>query len=229
VSSEQDWTPQNYFNYFTEIEEHFQKARGTSLFLLSPLDWALIESWKNSGIPLEAVLRGIDAAFEKWRSRKSKVQMINSLAYCAQAVMAEAQAMAGAAPSSGARPPEAPFPLEDLRAHLERNAAVLKERPGYEEIGEALERLASEAEDHYRDLEQLEQRLTALEQKMLGIARSRQSEEDLYAARRELDLQLKPYRGKMSAPQLAMLEQQYLDRRLLEGAGLPRLSLFYLR
>ena len=48
---------ENYFNYFTEIEEHFQKARGTSLFLLSPLDWALIEAWKNGGIPLEAVLR----------------------------------------------------------------------------------------------------------------------------------------------------------------------------
>ena len=44
----------NYFNYFTEIEEHFQRARGTGLFLLSPLDWALIESWKNAEVPLEA-------------------------------------------------------------------------------------------------------------------------------------------------------------------------------
>ena len=59
-----------YFNYFTEIEEHFRRARGTGLFLLSPLDWALIEAWKNAGIPLEAVLRGIDAAFEKWRKRR---------------------------------------------------------------------------------------------------------------------------------------------------------------
>ena len=47
----------NYFNYYTEIEEHFQRARGTGLFLLSPLDWALIESWNNAGVPLEAVLR----------------------------------------------------------------------------------------------------------------------------------------------------------------------------
>ena len=67
----------NYFNYFTEIEEHFQRRRG-SILLLSPLDWALIEGWKNSGVPLEAVLRGIDAAFEKWRSKKSKTQMVNS-------------------------------------------------------------------------------------------------------------------------------------------------------
>ena len=47
-----DWAV-NYFNYFTEVEEHFQRARGTSLFLLSPLDWALIESWKNAGVPLK--------------------------------------------------------------------------------------------------------------------------------------------------------------------------------
>ena len=87
----------NYFNYFTETEEHFQRARGTSLFLMSPLDWALVESWQLSGVPLEAVLRGIDAAFEKWRSRKVKTQMVNSLAFCAQAVLTEAQIMAGAA------------------------------------------------------------------------------------------------------------------------------------
>ncbi len=91
----------NYFNYFTEIEEHFQRARGTSLFLLSPLDWALVESWKNAEVPLEAVLRGIDAAFEKWRARKVKTQMVNSLAFCAQAVLTEAQIMAGA--RAGAR------------------------------------------------------------------------------------------------------------------------------
>jgi hypothetical protein len=78
--------PSNYFNYFTEVEEHFQKARGTSLFLMSPLDWALVETWKNAGVPLEAVLRGIDAAFEKWRAGKSRIQMVNSVAYCSQAV-----------------------------------------------------------------------------------------------------------------------------------------------
>src|SRR5260221_14699183 len=97
----------NYFNYFTEIEDHFQKARGTSLFLLSPLDWALIETWKEAGIPLEAVLRGIDAAFVKWHAKKKKLQQVNSIAYCAQAVFQEAQIMAGAVPPR--KPVEAPF------------------------------------------------------------------------------------------------------------------------
>ena len=64
--SEDNWAG-NYFNYFTEVEEHFQRARGTSIFLLSPLDWALIESWKNAGVPLAAVLRGI--APSEWLTR----------------------------------------------------------------------------------------------------------------------------------------------------------------
>ncbi len=51
---------ENYFNYFTEIEERFLRRRGGGL-LLSTLDWALIETWKDAGIPLEAVLRGIDS------------------------------------------------------------------------------------------------------------------------------------------------------------------------
>lgn len=223
-----DWAL-NYFNYFTEIEEHFQIARASGLFLLSPLDWALIESWKNAGVPLEAVLRGIDAAFEKWRGRKSKIQQVNSMAYCAQAVMAEAQAMASAGAVPARAPAAAPFSAEELRAYLERNARALEAKAGFGEISAALARLAAETDAHHQKLEELEQRLTALEEKMMALARSRQSDEDLFTARRSLDLELRPYRGKMTAEQLSMLEKQYLDRRLLESAGLPRLSLFYLR
>jgi hypothetical protein len=227
VSDNQDWAD-NYFNYFTEIEEHFQRARGTGLFLLSPLDWALIETWKNSDVPLEAVLRGIDAAFAKWRSRKSKVQMVNSLAFCAQAVLTEARIMAGAERPAARRDAPPPFETSELRLYLERNAAALREA-GFEEIAAALARLAAETESHVADLEQLEQRLTVLEEKMIATARMRRSEEQLLEARQELDAQLRPYRGKMSAEQLAMLEKQYLERSLLECASLPRLSLFYLR
>jgi hypothetical protein len=225
VTDGEDWV-YNYFNYFTEIEEHFQKARGTSLFLLSPLDWALIETWKNAGVPLEAVLRGIDTAFAKWRSRKAKTQMVNSLAFCAQAVLTEAQLMAGAAqPSRGKSPP--PFSIDELRTYLLGNAAAMP--PEHTEIAQALERLAGEMEKHYENLEELERRLTVLEEKLIAELRARQSEEHLLEARRELDRQLRPYRGKMTADQLTMLEKQYLERNLLEKAGLPRLSLFYMR
>lgn len=217
---------ENYFNYFTEIEDHFQRARGTGLFLLSPLDWALIEAWKNSGVPLEAVLRGIDAAFEKWRTRpaRARTQMVNSVAYCAQAIAVEAQAMANAAPAAR-KESKAPFPVEDVRAFLARNAAALR-IGGQEDLAAALDALDLDA--LYSDLEQLEQRLTSLEEKMVARLRAAASEEALFEARRALDRDLKPYRGKMTAEQLAMLEKQFLDRRLVEAAGLPRLSLFYL-
>lgn len=221
--------PSNYFNYFTEVEERFQKARGTSLFLMSPLDWALVETWKNGGVPLEAALRGIDAAFEKWRTKKKRGQNVNSVAYCAQAVLAEAQAMAGVAPARGSKESAPPFGLDDLERYLSDNAEQIRKQPGFDEVAAAVDRLAADAPALFHDLEDLEQRLTALEDKMIALARSRQSEEALLRARRELDLQLRAYRGKMAAPQLAMLEKQYLERQLLESSGLPRLSLFYLR
>jgi septal ring factor EnvC (AmiA/AmiB activator) len=224
-----DWV-YNYFNYFTEIEEHFQRVRGTSLFLLSPLDWALVEAWKNAGVPLDAVLRGIDAAFQQWRGRKKKTQMVNSLTFCAQAVLTEAQIMAGTIQRTAAREFAPPFPLDDLRVYLARNAAALREaHADYGEVAAALERLTAEAETLYQDLEDLERRLTVLEEKAIAIARNHQSEEQLLDARRDLDAQLRPYRSKMTAEHLALLERQYLERNLLEKAGLPRLSLFYMR
>lgn len=222
----------NYFNYFTEIEEHFQRARGTGLFLLSPLDWALIDSWRNAGVPLEAVLRGIDRAFERWRARKQRHRMINSLAYCAQAVMEEAEAMMRAGVATSARVEAAPpFTLEEIRTYLVSACEQLASHPveAYRSVAMALERLLGELETIYPDLEALEQRLTALEEKLLAIARSRQSEEALVKARQELERELRPYRRKMTAEQLAMLERKYLDRRLFEEEKLPRLSLFYLR
>jgi hypothetical protein len=96
----------NYFNYFTEIEERFQQRRG-SLLLLSTIDWALIETWREAGIPLEAALRGIDAAFDKYEARKQhgRVQRINGLAWCAQAVMDASEELKEASIGTAPVPP----------------------------------------------------------------------------------------------------------------------------
>jgi hypothetical protein len=225
---EADWV-NNYFNYFTEIEEHFQRARGTGLFLLSPLDWALIESWKTAGVPLDAVLKGIDDAFEKWHSRKRKHRFVNSVAYCAQAVLEVAQR----APSPrqvDTQSGDAPFAPEELRTHLKKAAEILRARPeaSFQEIASSLEALAAAAEHHVHQLEDLERRLTAMEDKMVAAARTLESDETLYSIRNALDAELRPYRGKMTADQLATLERRYLDSAILERAKLPRLSLFYL-
>jgi hypothetical protein len=226
------WT--SYFNYFTEVEEHFQKARGTSLFLLSPLDWALIETWKNSGVPLEAVLRGVDVAFEKWRAKRSRVQMVNSLAFCSQSVMLEAQRMAdagtGAAAGRQRAAESSPFAVDDLRHYLERNAAAIRAAgvAEFEPVATSIDQIVPEVIDLARDPEKLEERLAMLEQKLIALARGRQTDEQALAIRAQLNSYLNPYKNKMTAAQISMLESQFFDKALLEQAGLPRLSLFYM-
>ena len=126
----------NYFNYFTEIEEYFWRKRGAHL-LVSPLDWAIVETWQKSGIPLPAVLKGIDKAFEAYsRSRRAAGgREMKSLAYCVDAVIdaaTEAQeAAAGAGPirkwrvASGSAPASEGFSRDELRNYFQRNAAKL--------------------------------------------------------------------------------------------------------
>ncbi|MGE5486604.1 MAG: hypothetical protein ACM3ZB_02140, partial [bacterium] len=111
-------------------------------------------------------------------------------------------------------------------SYLLANAAAVARFP---EIAASLESLAANAGEHYKDLEDLERRLTALEDKLIAYARAAAPEEVLLKARREFDLQLRPYRSKMTADQIAVLERQFLDRRLLEELHLPRLSLFHMR
>ena len=224
--NEAEW-PANYFNYFTEVEECFQKARGTNLFLLSPLDWALIENWRSAGIPLEAVLKGINGAFEKWRSRKVKRRLVNSLAYCAQAVM---EAATRTPSRQSGQPLSAPFAAEEISRHLQRCVMQLRTRPegALHEIALTLDALSAEAAHYTTDLGELEQQLTVLEEKMVAVLRASQTNQELLTIRRTLETELRPYRSKMTADQLAMLERRYIDTALLERAQLPRLSLFYL-
>lgn len=237
----------NYFNYFTEIEEYFWRKRGAHL-LVSPLDWAIVETWQKAGIPLEAVLKGIDRAFESWgRSRRAAGgRQLKSLAYCVDAVLdaaAEAQeAAAGSGPEvKHERPAAEPFSRVELRKYLERNAARLqsaaeKERTIHAALAVRLEETAKRLEETMPpaeatgalDLEDLERRLTVLEDKLTATLSADVDEEVFLAIRREMDRSLSPYRRKMSVGQLAQLERQYTQKRLFEHFGVPRLSLFYL-
>ncbi|HZQ69475.1 MAG TPA: hypothetical protein VFA68_13220 [Terriglobales bacterium] len=231
---------ENYFNYFTEIEEHFQKRRG-SILLLSTLDWALIETWKDAGIPLEAVLRGIDAAFESYEKRPSP-RKVNSLAYCSQAVLSAAEDMKEAAVGT-TRESKAGrgFESTEIAAFLERNATQLEAAEFAEPSPVAMRAVALEIAESLRDLagelasskalprlEDVERRLTALEAKLFAALVTSSSEEQLVAVRAEADRELAPYKRKMSGPQIEQLHKQFLHKRLLEKSGLTRLSLFYM-
>lgn len=234
----------NYFNYFTEIEEYFWKKRGAHL-LVSPLDWAIMEAWQKAGVPLEAVLKGIDRAFESYgRSRRGAGKPLKSLAYCTDAVLEAAEeqleAAAGKAPAAKQSQRKETFSREELKAYFARNAAQLRQatetrRQAHAELAAALEGIAKSVEaiallldtPGALDLEDVERRLTVLDEKMQALLTSHTPEELMLKVRRELDGQLATYRRKMKAEQLALVEKQYLQKRLLEEFGLPRLSLFY--
>lgn len=228
---------ENYFNYFTEIEEHFQRRRGT-LTILSPLDWALMEIWKDAGIPLEAVLRGIDAAFDKWERRPRRTRKVNGLAYCAQEVLATAEEMKDAA--VGAEPAHKTAPFLETSAVVEfliRNAGVLEfsSLPGSVrdvaiETAASLRSVAdSFAAGSPPPMEDLERRLTVMEEKLFAALLAMTPEGVLLAVRTEADRDLAPYRSRMKAPQIEQLQRQYVQKRLLEQHQLPRLSLFYMQ
>ncbi len=226
---------QNYFNYFTEIEEHFQRRRG-SLLLLSTIDWALIETWREAGIPLPAVLQGIDAAFDKYDARKNKarVRKVNGLAYCAQEVISAMNAMQEAA--VGAKPArpsteEQGFEQERIAAHLEAAAQQLRnaaQREALAQIADRLQTLAADTRAKLPHLEEMEQSLTALEEKLFAILLTGTPETELIALRQQAAAELAPYRSRMPAMQIRQVEQQFMHKRLLEKFSLPRLSLFYM-
>ena len=229
---------ENYFNYFTEIEERYQKRRGTGL-LLSTLDWALIETWKDAGLPLEAVLRGIDETFDKYDRRPARPKKINSLAYCAQEVLAAAEDMKEAAVGAQQQEakPDAGLSAEEIARFLHKNASKLRQTQGpvqvrsaAEEVAGSLTTLAAEIESasNLPRLEDLERRLTVLEEKLLAALTVAAPEAELMALRTEADREIAPYRSKMPAAQIVQLQKQFIHKRMLEKATMPRLSLFYM-
>jgi hypothetical protein len=231
----------NYFNYFTEIEQRFQQRRG-SLLMLSTLDWALIETWRDAGIPLEAVLRGIDQAFDKYDERQRRaprgVRKVNGLAWCAQAVMEATEEMKEAAIGASKQPQEeqdSGFEGESVARYLESNAGILAAAklaaPAdavAAEVATRLHALAAEMRATAGNMEQLDRTLTVLEEKLFAGLMTAAPEAELTGLREQAARELAPYRSRMQAVQIRQVEQQFLQKRMLEARNLPRLSLFYM-
>lgn len=235
-------TVRNYFNYFTEIEERFQQRRG-GLLLLSTLDWSLIETWQEAGIPLEAALRGIDAAFDKYEARQKRGRMrrVNGLAWCAQAVLEAAEELRESAAGVASKATEAPetgFEHERVAAHLESTADALVASAIAPQACSATAarlrelatevRTASETSAAAHDLEALERTLTVLEEKLFAALIAAVPEDLLVGLKEHAARELAPYRSRMGAVQLRQVEHQFVTKQMLVHYGLPRLSLFYM-
>ena len=240
----------NYYQYFSEIEERFSARRG-SILLLSTLDWALIETWREAGIPLEAVLRGIDNAFDKHDAKAQKagarLRKVNGLAWCAQAVMQATEEMVeaatGAAPASR-EPQDSGFETTRVAAYLDTNAAAILGAPfmaqSHRDMGgvmvstltttaQRLHELATQMRSEAPlALDDLDRTLTVLEEKLFATLETSATEQQLVDLKAQADRELAPYRSRMSVTQLRQVQQQFLHKRLLELYNLPRLSLVYM-
>ena len=201
----------NYFNYFTEIERFYQSKR-ESFTLLSTLDWVLIESWKEQGLPLDIVLKGIDLAF----SRRTK-KRINSLAYCIKAV----EQVRDEQKELSVESPKLPdFGKDEVSAYIANLADAIAQMD--EGIAASIRAVDT------GNLRVTEQSLSALEEKLIATLKVLADDLTMIELKKEVDVELNPFRSTMSTAQLAMVEQQMWRRKLLERYNLPRLSLFYL-
>jgi len=242
----------NYFNYFTEIEDAFVRRRGKHL-LLSPMDWALIESWKELKVPLHVALRGIEKSFDSWEAKPRK-RTVKSLLYCQEEVEAQyaewLDAHIGAAAESesdgsiSSEPGTAglPFPRTDILQHLERcrsglsAGAAQRSKHGADDLVEALERAALQLSELQNDFaaaslpnaQKLEESLTGVERMITDALLSVVSSDHLEALTQEVEKQLKPYRKQMEPAVFEQTRNNLLLKRLREAFGVPRLSLFYI-
>lgn len=242
----------NYFNYFTEIEDAFIRRRARHL-LLSPLDWALIESWKEMDVPLHVALRGIEKAFDSWESKPRK-RSIKSLLYCQEEVEAQfaewREARVGASEESpegdesdaSTENADLPFSRPAILVHLERGRTrllelcALRRQTGVDDVSDALERgaaLLAELEQDFSaaaapDAQKLEQSLSGVERMLSDAIRAGAGTTQLEAIEREVKEQLKPYRKHMEAAAYQQTFANLVLKRLREQFGIPRLSLFYL-
>jgi hypothetical protein len=234
----------NYFNYFTEIEDTFVRRRGKHLFL-SPLDWALMETWHQQGIPLHIVLRGIERSFDSFESKPRK-RTVKSLLYCQEEVEAQyaewTDARVGASSSSGSSDSEqTPFSLEAINEHVQRNRDLLvqlaeaRRQKKEDDLSEAMTRAAALLSEIQKDLEagapldtrKLEDSLTGLERLLNDSMFAVASDSELEVHKAAVKDQLKPYRNQMETAVYNQTFNNLLLKRLREQYAVPRLSLFY--
>jgi hypothetical protein len=237
----------NYFSYFSEIEDTFVRRRGKHL-LLSPMDWALIESWKERGVPLHVALRAIEHAFDSYEAKKRK-RSVKTLLYCQEEVEAQyaewIESRVGSheeAQDERNEDAQTPFPRDVVLAHLARSREELTEladgrrQTNADEFCEALTRataLLAELENDYAaaaqpDARKLEESLTGIERMLDETIRKTVSDDDLESLSAELDAQLKPYKRHMDKTAYVETYENLLRKRLRELLYVPRLSLFFL-
>jgi molybdopterin converting factor small subunit len=223
----------NYFNYFTEIEDTFIRRRGKHLFL-SPLDWALIDAWKERGIPLHIVIRSIESVFDIFDRQPPGTRTIKSLFYCREEVEVQyaewLRAHAGK-DDEASEPADSGLTPGSIRQHISDSIAKLRELDsrkmgdGGQRAVARLETLLAEMTD---EQEATDATLADIERMLEHSMLENWDKEHLKAIEKEIASQLREYKSSMTAEEYKNTFGLMLIKRLREEAGVPRLGLLYL-
>lgn len=236
----------NYYNYFTEIEEHFVKRRGKHL-LVSPLDWALIAAWRDAGVPLQVALRGIDIAMDGFLARKgSGSARVNSLCYCHDSVMTEygshIESRVGESSATvlqDAQHNDQPGETEVL-AFLSARMSEIRGLPAKHYFSgttlETLDRISGRLEEilesvktgNRYDAEDLERDLQIVDNLLISELRSRVSPEQIAEWENEAKTELKVYRKQLPRETFDKIRGNYLCKKVRQRFEIGELSLFQL-
>lgn len=242
----------NYFNYFTEIEETFIRRRGKHL-LLSPLDWALIESWQEREIPLRIVLRGIENVFDSIDKNPNRHRTVKSLTYCREEIEAQYTQWLGTQVGKGngtvsvtakakkealkeektePKSESSIFSAETIKNHLE-NIYKLTEKAKAKSDGElrqVLDKVSKKLSEHKKtnlDAERLEESLNDLESLIDETLLTVADKKSLAKIKQGIEKELGKHRSKMEDDVYQRTFDLMLLKNLREQAEIPRLSLFY--
>lgn len=222
----------NYYNYFTEIEETFVRRRGKNLFL-SPLDWALIESWQDRGIPLHIVIRSIESVFDVFDQQPAGTRTIKSLLYCKEEI--EAQYNEWLSAKVGQSETEERSGSEYTPATIREHIAVAIEKLENiaiadleEDVSRAVSRLRELDTAITGDLETIDGTLGDIEKVLERGMLSNWDRKHLKSLEKEVAGQLKAYKQDMDPESYKNTFDLMLLKRLREEAGVPRLGLYYL-
>ncbi len=233
----------NYFNYFSEIEETFIRRRGRNL-LLSPLDWALIESWQKREVPLHIVVRGIENVFDSYDKKPKNSRPVKSLFYCKDEIESQyanwldMQSGKSIVPSSKFQVPSSEnnesslFSDETIAAHLnkltsELNAAKKDADGQLNKVLEKVLRHIAEFQKKSLSAEKLEGELESLDQRLDAFLLKFTDAEVLKKLKTETAKQVTNYKNQMEADVYQRTFDLMLLKRLRERHKIPYLSLFY--
>lgn len=209
--------------YYQTVEEVFVSLRGDPLFLSNP-DWLLVREWRQQGIPLRIVLRGLRDALDSHAHSWGRQRKVKSLAYCASEVEAAHQRWRRAVTSGAEAAPSPAQTLLAFAASLDSARDVgTAGRTRAMELAEALKAKGLEG----GDLRTLEPWLQQQEAQLIESLRQDLGAPAVGAVEAAVEADLAPYRGRMPEKVLASIRTESVARRLLEAHGLPRLSLFH--